>query len=114
MKRIGEIRPKRKQLTYRQYMNAAERARRKRGVNRKALDAPPIGSTVAIKVFIGNECQDMLFADHIDVCKSHTTVHYSRNCIEVYPVRRLRAEVRQNTTTVYYENNTSFEIIRLN
>ena len=114
MKRIGDIRPKPVQLSYRDYMAIARKSRRKGWVNRKRLDAPPMSRVLALKVFVESFFQELFFVDYVDVCQSHTTIHHSKDAIEVYPVSLLRFETRHNTTTVFYENDTSFEIIRLN
>ena len=117
MKRIGDIKPQPVQITYRDYMIAAQKARRKRRVSKEELFemfVPFIDRKVAINVYTADEFYECLFVDCVDVCKSHTTIHHSKNSIEVYPVRPLRFETRFNSTTIYYKNNTSLEIIRLN
>ena len=114
MKRIGEIINPLPRLSYKAFLIASEKARRRRRSKMRDVDAPPIGRMVGINVFEGSDYRGLFFADCIDVCRSHTTIHWAKNKIEVYTERPQRIETRHGRTTVYYRNNTSLEIIRLN
>lgn len=74
----------------------------------------PIGHQLAIKVYQKGIYLDVLFADHINICGSHTMIHYNDRAMECYPVKRINEIVSIDNIWVFYENNTEFEIIRIN
>ena len=72
-----------------------------------------IGHILAVECYEGTEHMETLFVEHIDVCNSHTAVHFSRNYFEIYPFKAEAKIVLPTKVRIYYENNTSFEITRL-
>lgn len=74
----------------------------------------PIGHLLAVMCYDGEEHRETLFIDHIDVCKSHTVFVFNKDWIEI-----LNFAVDYTITTifgakVYYNNDTSIDIIRIN
>ena len=82
-----------------------------RKVNFKPI---PLGHLLAVNIYKEGIYQDVLFVDHIDVCDSHTVLHYNDRLMEAYPVRRSHSVRGRYSDWVFYENNTEFEIIRIN
>lgn len=74
----------------------------------------PIGHQLAIKVYHKGIYLDVLFADNIDICDSFTMIHYNERAMEEYPVRKIFSIRKPYNEWVFYENDTEFEIIRIN
>jgi hypothetical protein len=79
-----------------------------------SLNKPiPIGHLLAVMCYKGQEHIETLFIDHIDVCKSHTVFGFNKNYQEIlcfgvdYSITTLFG------ATVYYNNDTSIDIIRI-
>ena len=88
----------------------------KKPAKAKKLHFKPVavGHLLAIKVYHKGIYVDVIFADHIDICGSFTMIHYNERAMEEYPVRRINELITINSIWVFYENDTEFEIIRIN
>lgn len=74
----------------------------------------PIGHIFALHVHYKGEYIDTLFVDHVDICGSHTTIHFNDRLMEVYPQRLSHTIFTIGGLWAFYENNTEIEIIRIN
>ena len=73
----------------------------------------PIGHHLAIKIYKKGLFLDTLFVDGIDICTSHTMIHFNKRLMEAYPVKMTHNIFEFNKLTVWYENNTEFEVVRI-
>jgi hypothetical protein len=73
----------------------------------------PIGHLLAVICFKGQEHEETLFIDNIDVCKSHTMFIFNKNHIEILPLSVDYTITDKWGARVYYKNETSIEIIRI-
>ena len=88
----------------------------KKPAKAKKLHFKPVavGHLLAIKVYKKGIYLDVIFADHIDICGSHTMIHYNERAMEEHPYRLLYSVIEPNAINVIYENETEFQIIRIN
>lgn len=73
----------------------------------------PVGHLLAVNCYDEGVFKDVLFVDHIDVCKSHTVFYFSRDYFEWVWFWVARIEQNPYSTEVFYNNDTSIEIIKI-
>lgn len=73
----------------------------------------PIGHYLAINIYKDGLFLDTLFVENIDICSSYTMIHFNKRVMEEYPIKMIHTLTEPNKTTVWYENNTEFEVIRI-
>jgi hypothetical protein len=82
--------------------------------NKRIVFKPvPIGYIFALKAYYKGEYLDTLFADHIDICRSHTVIHFNNRLMEVYPQKLSHTIYETGRLWAFYENNTEIEITRI-
>jgi hypothetical protein len=81
---------------------------------RIAFKPVPVGHQLAIKVYQNGIYLDVLFVDHIDICGSYTMIHFNDRLMEEHPQRLKNVIYNPTSLWVQYENNSEFEVIRIN
>jgi hypothetical protein len=85
-----------------------------KGLPKINLNKPiPIGHLLAVMCYDGEEHKETLFIDHIDVCKSHTVFVFNKDYHETLYFGVDYSITTLYNTRVFYDNDTSIDIIRI-
>lgn len=98
--------------SYRGLLGVAEKARKSK---KRKIEPKPIGHHLAVRFFLNEEEVDLMFIDNIIIFGKRTTIlHINKTHADYYYEEIESTDLDLSRLKVYYKNNTSIEIYRVN